>query len=111
MNSLDALTRLHDLDLLSQLVQDRAAAARLGALGFSPPGPAGLERVRARLAGSLERRWLSIYERAHARYGRGLAAVRDRVCQGCFITLPTAALPGPDAPMMCESCGRVLCWR
>ena len=37
--------------------------------------------------------------------------IRDRVCQGCFITLPTAALPGPDAPMMCESCGRVLCWR
>ena len=111
MNSLETLVRLHDLDLLRRMLDDRAAAARLADLGV-PAAPAdGFERARARLASVLDRRWLTIYERALARYGRGLAAVRERVCQGCFITLPTSALPGPDSPMMCESCGRVLCWR
>ncbi len=96
MSALDQLVRLHDLDLLRQQAGDAAA---------------GLERARTRLVGPLEPRWLHIYERARGRYGRGVAAVRGRVCQGCHITLPTSALPAPDAPKMCESCGRILCWR
>ena len=111
MSALDQLVRLHDLDLMRQQVADAAAASRLAALGFAPPDRAPLERARARLTGQLDPRWLHIYERALGRYGRGLAAVRGRVCQGCHITLPTAALPAPDAPKMCESCGRILCWR
>jgi predicted nucleic acid-binding Zn-ribbon protein len=111
VSALDQLVRLHDLDLLRQQVADAAAAARLSALGFGPADGAPLERARARLSGQLEPRWLQVYERALGRYGRGLAAVRGRVCQGCHITLPTSALPAADAPKMCESCGRILCWR
>ena len=111
MSALDRLVRLHDLDLLRQQVMDGAAASRLAALGFGTADPAPLARARQRLAGHVDARWLGIYERAHGRYGRGLAAVRGRVCQGCHITLPTAALPAPDSPKMCESCGRILCWR
>ncbi|HEY6866953.1 MAG TPA: hypothetical protein VI792_06835 [Candidatus Eisenbacteria bacterium] len=111
MSPVDRLVRLHDLDLLRELLADPAAIARQAALGFGPVDAALLARPRARLAGQLERRWLNVYERAHVRYGRGLAAVRERVCQGCHITLPTAALPAPEAPTMCESCGRLLCWR
>jgi hypothetical protein len=111
MSALDALVRLHDLDLLRQQIEDSPASARLHALGFVPADPVTLERLRARLAARVDRRWLHVYERALGRYGRGLAAVRERVCQGCRITLPTSALPAPDAPKMCESCGRLLCWR
>jgi hypothetical protein len=111
MSALDDLVRLHDLDLLRQQLAAPGSAARLASLGFAPPDPLPLERLRTRLAGGLDRRWLQVYERALGRYGRGLAAVRGRVCQGCRITLPTAALPAPDAPLMCESCGRILCWR
>lgn len=111
MSALDQLVRLHDLDLLRQQVLDSAASARLAALGFKPADAVPLERARLRLVGHLDPRWLNVYERALGRYGRGLAAVRGRVCQGCHITLPTSALPAPDAPKMCESCGRILCWR
>jgi predicted nucleic acid-binding Zn-ribbon protein len=111
VSALDQLVRLHDLDLLRQQISDASVAARLSALGFGPPDRSPLERVRARLTGHLDARWLHIYERALGRYGRGLAAVRGRVCQGCHITLPTSALPAPDAPTMCEFCGRILCWR
>lgn len=111
MSAVDHLVRLHDLDLLGELLADPAVVARHTALGFARADAALLERTRARLAAQLDRRWLHVYERAHVRYGRGLAAVRERVCQGCHITLPTAALPAPEAPTMCESCGRLLCWR
>jgi predicted nucleic acid-binding Zn-ribbon protein len=111
VSALDQLVRLHDLDLLRQQATDAAAGTRLAALGFAPLDRAPLERARTRLVGPLDPRWLHIYERARGRYGRGVAAVRGRVCQGCHITLPTSALPAPDAPKMCESCGRILCWR
>src|SRR5882672_9011371 len=98
MSALDALVRLHDLDLLRQQIEDPAATAQLHALGFIPADAVPLERLRGRLAARVDRRWLHVYERALGRYGRGLAAVRERVCQGCRITLPTSALPAPDAP-------------
>ena len=59
----------------------------------------------------MEPRALLAYERARLRYGRGMTAVRERACQGCFIKLPTAAAPGQGSVRTCESCGRVLYWR
>ena len=73
--------------------------------------PAGLpaaERARARLDLRLEPRWADVYERAQRRYGRAVVAVRDRVCQGSFITLPTSAAASRDSLSMCEACGRIL---
>lgn len=110
-NALDTLVRLHDLDLLLEEAHDLGAVRKLDDLGFAIDGDAPLTRMRAKLVASLERRWLTVYDRAQRRYGRGVAAVRERVCQGCFITLPTSVLPAPDSPTMCESCGRILCWR
>jgi predicted nucleic acid-binding Zn-ribbon protein len=62
---------------------------------------------------AVDRRLLSVYERARLRYGRGLATVRDRVCTGCYVTLPTSASPreGGASLRPCESCGRLLYWR
>ena len=38
--------------------------------------------------------------------------MRERVCLGCFVTLPTSASPGVGESLtLCESCGRILYWR
>jgi predicted nucleic acid-binding Zn-ribbon protein len=106
------LLELHDVDLLLRMVADESARARMRRLGFRFHDPERVVRRRERLAGRIDPRWIGPYERAQGRYGRGLVAVRERVCQGCFITLPTSATPdAADTLTLCESCGRVLYWR
>jgi predicted nucleic acid-binding Zn-ribbon protein len=112
MSEAAAVLQLLDLDLLLAETRDEKTRARLKKLGFEMGPAAGLERVRAKLLAALDRRWLNHYERATRRYGRAVAVVRERVCQGCFITLPTCASPNPDVALtLCESCGRILYWR
>jgi hypothetical protein len=105
------VVRLHDLDLLLEEARCGGVRQRTLSLGFDLAGLAAVERARARLHARLDGRWACAYERAQRRYGRGVVAVRDRVCQGCFITLPTCAVPSPDSLAVCESCGRILFWR
>jgi len=107
----DPVLDLHDLDLMRAELGERGGVERLRRLGFAPEAIAGLERARTRLLESVDRRWLHHYERARQRYGRGVVAVRDRVCLGCFVTLPTSTSPGAgQSTTVCESCGRVLLW-
>jgi len=107
-----ALLELHDLDLQLSEARAPSAIAKLRKLGFEPSEPAALERVRHRLIAGTERRWLQHYERALQRYGRAVVGVRERVCLGCFVTLPTSAAPGTGVSLtLCESCGRILYWR
>ena len=109
--TLERLAQLHDLDLLLDETRDPATPARLKSAGLAMGGVAGVERTRASLLAGIDRRWVSTYERARVRYGRGMAAVRERVCLGCFIKMPTSAAPAGDSPVLCESCARVLYWR
>jgi len=112
VNGVAGILKLHDLDLMMSEIRNAASLARLRKLGFEVRDPKLLERARARLVAELDRRWLHHYERALKRYGRGLAAVRGRVCQGCHIQLPTSASPGAEESLtLCESCGRILYWR
>jgi hypothetical protein len=108
-----AMLELNDLDLLLEMANDPACRARLARMGFAFDGVAALERERARLVGTLDRRWARPYERSLARYGRGVTLVQGRVCQGCFVTLPTSAAPPPGEGdlHLCEGCGRLLYWR
>lgn len=111
---IDASSILHlqDLDLLRADLAAERNRARLRKLGFPEPDPAPLERLRERITVGLDRRCLNLYQRAQTRYGRAVAVVRERVCQGCHITLPTSASPpGEDTLTLCESCGRLLYWR
>ena len=113
MSALGRLVRLGDLDLLLHEARDEGSRVRLRRLGFRLGALDGLEAARERLAAAIENRWLAVYERARQRYGLGVVAVRDRVCQGCFVTLPTAAAARPDSgesPGLCACCGRVLFW-
>ncbi len=113
MNPAQAILELHDLDQLLELARDPACRTRLGRLGFTFGGISVLERERHKLVSAVDPRWVGNYERSLGRYGRGINLVRDRVCQGCFVTLPTSAVPpaGESGIHMCESCGRLLYWR
>lgn len=106
------MLELHDLDQLLVLLADEPSVVGLRRIGFSLGSCAALERERAKLAAGLDRRWLGWYERSLGRYGRGLTLVRERVCQGCFVTLPTSAAlpPGEGHLHLCENCGRLLYW-
>ena len=103
--------QLHDLALLLEEARCGGARQRAESVGFSLAGLPALERARTRMQARLERRWQYAYERAQRRYGRAVVAVRERVCQGCFITLPTSAAAGSETLARCESCGRILFWR
>lgn len=112
MNDVRAVLELHDLDLLLSLAADEGCSAPLRRAGYAFPGAGVLARERDRLAAGLDRRWLGWYERSLGRYGRGLTLVNGRVCQGCFVTLPTSAAPPPGEGHLhlCENCGRLLYW-
>jgi hypothetical protein len=105
------VVRMHDLDLLLEEARFGGARQRASGLGLDFPGLPALERARAQLELRLDPRWVRAYERARRRYGRAVVAVRERVCQGCFITLPTSAVPSHESLSVCESCGRILFWR
>lgn len=106
-----AVLELHDVDGLLDELGSVGVVRRLVRLGFAPAGVGGLERERGRLLETVDRRWAQHYLRARQRYGRAVVRVRERVCVGCFITLPTSASPGPGEVLtVCESCGRILYW-
>ena len=111
MTGWSEVVSLHDLDLLLEEARCGGVRQRTLSLGFRLAGLPALERARARLQARLDGRWVRAYEQAQRRYGRGVVPVRDRVCQGCFITLPTCAAASLDSLTVCESCGRILFWR
>lgn len=111
MSALASLLLLQDLDLLQSEMTSQAGQRRLRKLGFTLESPEQVERARTKVVEELDRRWLNHYARAQSRYGRAVTLVRERVCQGCFITLPTSAAPAADESLtLCESCGRILYW-
>jgi predicted nucleic acid-binding Zn-ribbon protein len=113
MTAHDSVVLLADTDALIREAQSAESRTRLKKLGFRLDGLPRVETARARLVESIDRRWMLAYERARHRYGRAVAAVRDRVCSGCFVTLPTTARPrdgDAGSLQVCESCGRILYW-
>jgi len=112
LSSMASAVLLADLDVLIREAQDPVSRARLRKLGFPLEGLSRIVAARDRLAESMDRRWTLAYERARHRYGRAVVAVRDRVCSGCFVTLPSVARPrgAEEALHVCESCGRILYW-
>jgi hypothetical protein len=107
-----SLIEVQDLDLLLREIAAEGHATRLRKLGLPLPAGEAVQRHRARTLAGLDRRWVHHYERAVQRYGRAVVPVRGRVCQGCYVTLPTAVTPGDGQPLtLCGSCGRILYWR
>lgn len=112
MKKAHPILQLHDVDLMLSGLREPRSAGRLKKIGLGGGEIAPLERAREKLARQADGRWVTPYERALKRYGRGIVAVRDRVCQGCYIQLPTSKVPnGSETLTLCESCGRILYWR
>jgi hypothetical protein len=112
MSTVEGFMELHDLDILLAQAGDPGRLGRWRRMGYTlGPAPA-LVRERERLVEKLDRRLLNLYERSLGRYGHGLSAVRNRVCLGCRLTLPTSAAPPPGEAQLhlCEGCGRLLLW-
>ena len=119
MSALAGLVLLGDVDLLAHELADTESQHRLRRLGFGLDGQLRLAAAREKIVRGIDPRWMTSYERARQRYGRGITAVRERVCLGCFVTLPTsAARPAAESPTgevtgspgLCASCGRILYW-
>ena len=113
LTPVESLLQLNDLDALLHEIDDPLHQTRLRKLGFEIRFAERLRPIRARLAAGVDARWLGIYDRARVRYGRGLASVRERVCTGCFLTLPTTARrPGQGEQVLttCQGCQRILIW-
>jgi predicted nucleic acid-binding Zn-ribbon protein len=113
LSQIESLVRLHDLDMLIRDTRDAQGQEALKKMGFRVSGLSSLEEARAEIAQTIAKRWMVLYERLFQRYGRAVVPVKDRVCLGCFVTLPTSALPPPadsNAVTVCESCGRILYW-
>jgi predicted nucleic acid-binding Zn-ribbon protein len=108
MSGWSDVVHLHDMDLLLEEARAGGARERARRGGLASAGLPALERARAELFQRLERRWQLVYDRAQRRYGRAVVTVRERVCQGCFITLPTSATGSLEPLSVCESCGRIL---
>lgn len=112
MTLVEGFLELHEIDQMLLQASDAPHAERWASLGLRVEPAAVLERERDKLAATLDRRWLGLYERSLGRYGRGLSLVRQRVCLGCRLTLPTSAAPPPGvtALHLCVGCGRLLIW-
>ncbi len=107
------LVALQDLDLMIRETHDPEAMGEEENLGFSLKNLETLQTARAKLAEQIGPRWLNQYERLSRRYGRAVVPVEARVCLGCFMTLPTSAVPRrlEDSEIeICENCGRILYW-
>lgn len=111
MSGTPSILHLQDLDLLREELADAAGQSRLRKLGLAMTPHPALDRDREKCVEATDRRWMYLYERSSGRYGRGVVAVRDRVCLGCHITMPTSKSPGrAGAVTLCESCSRLLYW-
>jgi predicted nucleic acid-binding Zn-ribbon protein len=107
------LVALQDLDLMIREAQDPQTMGEEEHLGFRMRNLETLQTARAKLAEQIGSKWLSMYERVSRRYGRAVVPVEERVCLGCFVTLPTSIAPKrlEDSEIAtCENCGRILYW-
>ena len=84
---------------------------KLQALEFEEISDPNSEATVAELRGKIPAQILGHYARLVARGKKGVAIVRDQVCTGCHMRLPTAVimtLMRGDDIQLCDSCGRYL---
>ncbi|HEY7470823.1 MAG TPA: C4-type zinc ribbon domain-containing protein [Gemmatimonadota bacterium] len=105
--SIDLLIALQDLAQLKRDVADKT----YGELGFETGDVSAIDDEIENLKAEIDPAVLRRYDTIRRKYDRPLVPVRRGVCYGCFVKFPTARLAeisGGDAPILCESCGRML---
>jgi uncharacterized protein len=104
---LRCLVALQDMD---NMVQDSSGEQELG---FLTEGIDNLQTMRDEVASKIDPPMLRTYERLHQRYRRAVVPVKDEICLGCFVKLPTSlSTKGKEniVVFQCENCGRILYW-
>jgi predicted nucleic acid-binding Zn-ribbon protein len=110
---LGRLFRLQDLDTMIREAQDPELRRNEEEMGFKHDALEKLQNARERLTKKIDPRDLRLYERIVKRLHHGIVPVEDRTCLGCYMALPTSAVPlktDPDQLLTCENCGRILYW-
>jgi predicted nucleic acid-binding Zn-ribbon protein len=110
---LQLLVILQDLDEMIGEAENTDLLKEQEELGFEIKGLEKLKEAREELLGKLPPDVFGQYEKIRRRYGRAIAPVRENICLGCFITIPTA-LSNKNIGNLdlrnCENCGRFLYW-
>ena len=107
LKHLELLVTLQDLDvMITDIDQVRQ-------IGFKVAGKEKLEEARNELVRKLSKPLLYNYENLRKRYKRAIVPVKDDICLGCFMRIPTSLITrgrSDQEVINCEGCGRVLYW-
>ena len=104
---LELLVALQDLDVM---ILD---AEEVKKLGFKVAGKDKLEKAQQELTLKIDKPLLFNYEKLKKRYKRAIVPVKDDVCLGCFMRVPTQLITrgrSDQQVINCEGCGRILYW-
>lgn len=104
---LELLVALQDLDVM---ILD---AEEVKQLGFKVAGKDKLEKAQQELTLKIDKPLLFNYEKLKKRYKRAIVPVKDDVCLGCFMRVPTQLITrgrSDQHVINCEGCGRILYW-
>ncbi len=104
---LELLVALQDLDIMIRDIDE------VKELGFDVKGREKIEEARQELVKKIKKPFLSKYEMLRARYRRAIVPVKDDVCLGCFMRVPTSLSTvgrSEEQVITCEGCGRILYW-
>ena len=110
---LQTLVILQDLDDMIGEAENAELLKEQEQMGFEMKGLQKLKEARQELLDKLPVDIHGQYRKIRKRYGRAIAPVRENICLGCFITIPTA-LSNKNIGNLdlrnCENCGRFLYW-
>jgi len=104
---LELLVALQDLDVMIKDIEE------VKQIGFDVKGKEKLMEARDELTQKIDKRLLGNYGQLKTRYKRPIVPVKDEVCLGCFMRIPTRLITRGRQDMEvinCEGCGRILYW-
>ena len=110
---LELLIMLTDVCLMLDELKSGKMTEQEKELGFKLDQVEKLKEAEQDLRSQIESRWLSHFDRIRTKYSHPVVPVRNNVCHGCFLTLPTS-MPSRERinqeVMLCNNCARFLYW-
>lgn len=104
---LELLVALQDLDIMIKDIEE------VKHIGFDVQGKEKLAEAREDLISKINKPLLFNYEKLKGRYKRSIVPVKDDICLGCFMRIPTSLITrgrSDEDVILCEGCGRILYW-
>ncbi len=106
-STIDLLIALQDLLQLKRDLADNS----YGELGFETGDVTAIDDEIESLKTEIDPAIMRRYQTIRRKYDRPLVPMRRGVCYGCFVKFPMgrmAEMNEQEAPILCESCGRML---